>query len=322
MTVNGSFDVGRCRVERDLDRISRGSEAATIRPQVMDVLVYLADNSGQIISSDELLDRLWPGKVVTSASIYNCINELRSAFQSLDSEQTYVETVPKRGYRLVAPVVGIAASSVTEDQKRSRAISRTLLVCFVIIASAAVILIFSQEKRSVNETQEQSIAVLPFVNMSPDPDQEHFADGLAEELLNSLAAIGELRVISRASSFAFKDRNASVAEIAAALQVDHILDGSVRRAGDTVRVTAQLIDTSSDSHIWSETYDRTLDVNNVLEIQYDIAARVVDALNPRLLPQELAMLASKGPANLRALDLFHDGMFYLDKIENGQSVSR
>jgi len=167
-----------------------------------------------------------------------------------------------------------------------------------------------------------SIAVLPFTNMSEDPNQEHFADGLAEELLNSLAAIGDLRVISRTSSFAFKERNVSIAEIAAALQVDHILEGSVRRAGDTVRVTAQLIDTSSDSHIWSNTYDRELNLNNILDIQDEIAVKVVNALNLRLLPQESALLTVDGPANLRALDLFHDGMFYLRKIETGQSMSR
>ena len=167
-----------------------------------------------------------------------------------------------------------------------------------------------------------SIAVLPFANMSEDPNQEHFADGLAEELLNSLARLGDLRVISRTSSFAFKDRNVSMAEIAAALDVDHILEGSVRRAGNTVRVTAQLIDTSSDSHLWSNTYDRELNLDNILDIQEEIAVKVVNALNLRLLPPESAMLAADGPANLIALDLYHDGMFYLRKIETGQSASR
>jgi len=175
---------------------------------------------------------------------------------------------------------------------------------------------------SESSATKLSIAVLPFTNMSEDPNQEHFADGLAEELLNSLAAIGELRVISRTSSFAFKGRSVSIAEIAAALQVDHILEGSVRRSGDTVRVTAQLIDTSSDSHIWSNTYDRELNLNNILDIQDEITVKVVDALNLRLLPQDSAMLAADGPANLRALDLFQNGMFYLRQIETGQSVSK
>ncbi len=163
-----------------------------------------------------------------------------------------------------------------------------------------------------------SIAVLPFANMSEDPNQEHFADGLTEELLNSLAALSDLRVISRTSSFSFKGRNAPIAEIAAALQVDHILEGSVRRAGNTIRVTAQLIETSSDSHLWSENYDRELNLDNILEIQEEIAVKVVGALHLQLFPQVSKILATNGPANLKALDLFHDGMFYLRKIEIGE----
>ncbi len=163
-----------------------------------------------------------------------------------------------------------------------------------------------------------SIAVLPFANMSEDPNQQHFADGLTEELLNSLAALSHLRVVSRTSSFSFKGRNLPIAEIAAALQVDHILEGSVRRAGNTIRVTAQLIDTSSDSHLWSENYDRELNLDNILEIQEEIAVKVVGALQLQLFPQVSKILATNGPANLKALDLFHDGMFYLRKIEIGE----
>ena len=168
-------------------------------------------------------------------------------------------------------------------------------------------------------TERQSIAVLPFVNMSEDPSQEHFADGLTEELLNTLAKLSDLRVISRTSSFVFKERNVPISEIAAALQVDHILEGSVRRAGNTIRITAQLIATSSDSHLWSNSYDRELNLDNILEIQEEIAVTVVDELNLRLLPQDSRMIVMNGPANLNALDFYHDGMFYLRKAEIGEA---
>jgi adenylate cyclase len=128
---------------------------------------------------------------------------------------------------------------------------------------------------------DKSIVVLPFTNLSADPDQEFFADGMAEELLNLLARIPELRVISRTSAFAFKGKDAGVAEIAAKLRVSHVLEGSVRRSGDRLRITAQLIDAKTDSHLWSETYDRTLD--DVFEVQDEIAARVVDALKIELI---------------------------------------
>jgi TolB-like protein/Tfp pilus assembly protein PilF len=177
------------------------------------------------------------------------------------------------------------------------------------------------DETSNTPTTMSSIAVLPFANMSEDPEQEHFADGLAEELLNSLAAVSDLRVISRTSSFAFKDSDESIVDIAQSLQVEHILEGSVRRAGDTIRITAQLIDTSSDSHIWSNTYDRQLNLDNILEIQDEIAAKVVDALNLRLRPHESVLVSSKGPANLPALDHYNDGKFYMSQIATGQSLS-
>jgi len=127
----------------------------------------------------------------------------------------------------------------------------------------------------------KSIVVLPFTNLSADPEQTFFADGMAEELLNLLARIPELRVISRTSAFAFKGKDVGIAEIAEKLKVSHVLEGSVRRSGDRLRITAQLIEASTDSHLWSETYDRTLD--DVFEVQDEIAARVVDALKLQLL---------------------------------------
>lgn len=128
---------------------------------------------------------------------------------------------------------------------------------------------------------DKSIAVLPFVNMSPDPEQEYFSDGISEELLNLLARIPELRVISRSSAFAFKDQDINIVEVAEQLNVAHVLEGSVRKAGDRIRITAQLIEARTDSHLWSETYDRTM--GDVFGIQDEIASMVVDQLKIELL---------------------------------------
>ena len=127
MSGKGAFKVGDCLVERDLDRISRGSEVVTVRPQVMDVLVFLASRGSQIVHTDELLEELWPGKVVTSASVYNCITELRHAFQSLDDSQPYIDTIPKRGYRLVAPVTGLDELKAAANQKATSRLAAALL---------------------------------------------------------------------------------------------------------------------------------------------------------------------------------------------------
>lgn len=165
-----------------------------------------------------------------------------------------------------------------------------------------------------------SIAVLPFANMSGDPGQEHFADGLSEELLNSLAGIDALRVISRTSSFAFKGKDTPIGEIAASLDVGHILEGSVRRAGSRIRVTAQLIDAGSDSHLWSQSYDRELSLENILEIQEEIAGTVIAALQSELLPQSFDSRVA-APNDLAALDLYHDGMYFLRQIETQEAYS-
>jgi TolB-like protein len=166
--------------------------------------------------------------------------------------------------------------------------------------------------------QKQSIAVLPFANLSGDPGQVHFADGLTDELLNSLAAIDELRVISRTSSFAV-DHSRPLREVATILGVDHILEGSVRRAGDRIRVTAQLIDTGLDARLWSESYDRELTLENILQIQEEIARTVAESLEVKLFPRAHASPSSEGPRNLTALDQYHEGLFYVRQIETGQA---
>lgn len=165
---------------------------------------------------------------------------------------------------------------------------------------------------------EPSLAVLPFTNMSADPGQEHFADGLTEELLNALASIDGLRLVSRTSSFSFKGENIPLAEIAAQLGVEHILEGSVRRAGNQIRVTAQLIEADSDSHLWSQTYDRELSVSNVIEVQEDVATAVTAVLHASLRPADQRSLRLKGPASIEALDQYHEGMTHLQKIMLGE----
>jgi TolB-like protein/cytochrome c-type biogenesis protein CcmH/NrfG len=153
-----------------------------------------------------------------------------------------------------------------------------------------------------------SIAVLPFVNMSPDPENEYFSDGISEELLNLLVRVEGLRVPSRTSSFAFKGLNADIGEIARQLDVGHVLEGSVRKAGNRVRVTAQLIDVATDTHLWSDTYDRELE--DIFAIQDEIAAHIVDALKLVLAPRP-AVGAPTG--NLEAYNLYLQGRFFLAK---------
>ncbi|MGB5629007.1 MAG: hypothetical protein WBM57_06555 [Woeseiaceae bacterium] len=155
---------------------------------------------------------------------------------------------------------------------------------------------------------EKSIAVLPFVNMSDDPDNEYFSDGISEELLNVLVKVEGLRVASRTSSFSFKGKDTSIPDIANALQVEHVLEGSVRKAGDTVRITAQLIDVKTDSHLWSETYDRKFE--DVFVIQDEISAHIVDALRVALGAGEVIQTASRPTDNLEAYEDYLRGRHF------------
>jgi adenylate cyclase len=170
---------------------------------------------------------------------------------------------------------------------------------------------------AVTEYPQNSIAVLPFLNLSDISEQEHFADGLTEELLNSLAATDGLRVISRTSSFAYKGSPLSAKEIAAQLNVEHILEGSVRRTGNMIRVTAQLINAQSDSHLWSRNYDDVVGAENIFKVQENIASLVTDSLQVRLMPRNMP----KAPASIETLDLYYDGLFVFNELKNGQDLS-
>lgn len=163
----------------------------------------------------------------------------------------------------------------------------------------------------------RSIAVLPFENLSTDPDQQYFADGISEEILNSLAAIRELRVTSRTSSFALRESNLGVSEIGRLLDVDYVVEGSVRKSMSTVRITAQLIRADSDAHLWSETYDRPLDAADIFNIQETIARAIADRLQARILPNEA--IITNPPRNFAALDAYLDGRTYFRDLQTGDS---
>ena len=194
------------------------------------------------------------------------------------------------------------------------------LAVFVILLVAVAYLL--TDKLFLTETSavrlpdgRRSIAVLPFENFSTDPDQQYFADGIAEEILNSLAAVRELRVTSRTSSFALRDSSTSVSEVGRRLNADYIVEGSVRRSESTVRITAQLIRADVDTHLWSDTYDRPLRAADILEVQETIARTIADRLQARVLPDDPSK--ANPPKNFAALDAYLDGRTYLRDLQTG-----
>jgi TolB-like protein len=256
----------------------------------MRVLVYLSERQGQVAHSEDLMHDLWPGKIVTDATLYNCIKELRNVLDEGSDGRDAIQTVPKKGYRLRLPVSGIGApesqGQMESSPKAAFGYTRRWIwlsfIGLVLVASAMLIVgrqfPGSDEAVSVTEAGPpvHSIAVLPFEDLSPAGDQEYFSDGISEEILNALAHISKLHVISRSSAFSYKGKGLDIPTIAEELGVTTVLEGSVRKSGRRIRIAAQLIDAKTDAHVWSETYDR--DLEDVFAVQDEISAAIVAAL--------------------------------------------
>lgn len=302
----------------------RDDEEVPLRRQSYEVLVHLVENSGRLVTREELLKTVWAGKVVTDASITQCLVDIRAALD--DAEHEKIRTLTGRGYRFELPVERekpspgamrdnlrepITAHERISGYRPKRRPAARLTIFLVVLVALAVGWVATdrvgtsgqiasgpeirdstssetatpQAAATAGQRQEdfwqslradKSIIVLPFKDLSRDGDQAHLAHGIAEELLNLLAQIEQLRVISRTTSWTFMGRDVDVGDIHRMLDVSHILEGSVRKSGDRVRITVQLIDARTDSHIWSDTFDRTL--GDVFAIQDEISASVADQL--------------------------------------------
>jgi len=248
----------------DVDRGSLLWEGKDIplRPKCFEVLSYLVEHPGVLISKGKLLAAVWGDVVVTEDSLTQCLIQIRRALG--DRSKTIVKTVPRRGYlfdvpvELHEPLVESSAPTARQPVLQNRKPSRWSVGAASVLALAIVVTWWSSRTPESGHAVigppalPNSIAVLPFADMSPGHDQEYFADGLSEEVLNLLAQIPELLVIARTSSFSFKGQQQDIETIAQKLNVANILEGSVRKDGDTIRITAQLVSASNSAHLWSK----------------------------------------------------------------------
>ena len=316
---NRVLRIGAWRVDPALDEISKDGATVKLEPRAMRVLVCLAEHAGQVVSVDQLLDAVWKDVVVTPDSVYQAVAGLRRALGDTSKEPVYVANVLRRGYRLVAPVtpwvephpvLGQASASaspvasaespipLTISSPRTRASARWpwIALAIVVLVVGAGFLVGSflgrHERQSGSrgayiatpELRAQSVAVLPFLDMSDTKDQQYFADGLTEELIERLASVPRLHVVARSSSFYFKGKQATVTEIARTLGVSYLLEGSVRKAGNGIRITTHMVRGDDGYDLWSETYDRPL--ADIFNIQDEIAGAVVQVLKISVVPAE------------------------------------
>ncbi len=300
-------------------------ESRTVRlePKVMAVLVFLVDRAGEVVPKDQILDEVWRGTYVKEVVLARGISELRRLLGDDARSPRLIETLPKRGYRLIAEVVPVEPVPIEPEPQpeSSRALAADLprqrwwpagwrptgwQTAAIVTGVVALIVAFGTTLDMLwAKPHPDSIAVLPFSNFSGDPESDYFSDGMTEDIITALSKVRELKVVSRTSSMTYRNSTKSLPEIGRELRVASIVEGSVRREKDTVRITAQLIDVATDHHLWSHDYDRNLE--DIFEIQRDVADRIVRALCAELSPQERRALERQPTQEVTAHDQYLRG---------------
>jgi TolB-like protein len=271
-----------CVLDAERRELTRRSEVIATGPQVFDLLVYLIQHRERVVSKDDVLDSVWSGRTVSESTLTSHINAVRKAVGDSGGEQRLIRTIARKGFRFVGEVreiqiPGGSNSSATEP-----------------ISSEAPAL-----------PDKPSIAALAFQNMSGDPEQEYFADGVVEDIITALSRIRWLFVIARNSSFTYKGRAVDVKQIGRELGVRYVLEGSVRKSANRVRITGQLIDATTGAHLWAERFEGTLD--DIFELQDQVAASVVGAIAPQMERAEIERAKRKPTKNLNAYDYYLRG---------------
>jgi transcriptional activator of cad operon len=282
-------------------QMTRGDETVRVEARTMRLLLCLAENAGEVVSIDDLLDQVWQGVIVTPDSVYQAVTALRRLLGDDPKQPAYIATVPRRGYRMVATVVAggdsvvlpIAPQVAANDEferrtdiapgktRRPSYLWLRIAVGVVMLGGAVLYLLLHhapppQVAAVAAAPNPRSIAVLPFLDLTDAMNEEPFADGMTEELIDKLSQSHDLHVAPPTSSFYFKGKQVTVGQVARSLDVAYVLDGSVRKSGNTLRVAARLVRANDGFVAWSETYDRTW--NDKLMIQDDIASEVSKAL--------------------------------------------
>jgi TolB-like protein len=263
-------------LDTDRRELRRGADVVSVAPQVFDLLDYLIRNRERVVTKDDLIGAIWNGRIVSDAALTTRLNIARGVIGDTGHEQRLIRTLPRKSFRFVGPVREAqepAGEAVAETPEAAPALP-----------------------------DKPSIAVLPFQNMSGDPEQEYFADGMAEDILTGLSRHRWLFVIARNSSFTYKGRAVDVRQVGRELGVRYVLEGSVRRAGSRVRFTAQLIDTATGNHVWGEKYDG--EAEDLFDLQDRITEAVVGVLEPTIQLAEIERARRKRPENLGAYDYY------------------
>ena len=299
------FRFDEFEIDLGQQELRRSGQVVRIEPQVFELLVYLVRNANRIVSKEELIEAVWQGRVISEAALSSCVSAARRAIGDSGKDQLRIRTASKRGFRFVG-----ALDDATPPQ--------TLLADSALSAQespAAIAVALTQQAPAPSALalpDKPSIAVLPFQNMSGDPEQEYFADGLTEDIITGLSRQRWFFVIARNSSFAFKGEAVDVRKVASELGVRYVLEGSVRKIANRVRVTGQLIDAAHGIHLWADKYDRELE--DIFKLQDEITNRVIGSVLPQILTAEAARIRRKPPQSLDAWDLVMQALPHMWRV--------
>jgi TolB-like protein/Tfp pilus assembly protein PilF len=275
--------------ELDTDRyeLRQSGASVSLEPQVFALIAYLIANRDRMVSKDELIEKVWNGRLVSDSAISSRIKKARQALGDDGKSQRLILTVHGQGFRFIGKLAGGAQPA-------------------------------SQTPQAASASSRPCIAVLPFVNLSEDAEQEYFSDAITQDLITNLSKHRWLSVVARNSAFAYKDRPPQIQQLVRELGVSYVVEGSVRRAGDRIRATVQLIDATTEQQIWSDRYDRELE--DVFAVQDDITAKIAARLEPEIGASERQKISSQPNPDLKAWDCFHLGLSHFFRFSAEDNI--
>src|SRR5215475_6713169 len=295
------FHFGNHVLDVDRRELRRGSNPVAVEPQVFDLLIYLVQNRDRVVSKDDLIASVWGGRIVSDSTLTSRINAARKAVGDTGGDQKLIRTIARKGLRFV----GVVRAQTKGDEP-------------VHVTGSLPDEIREQSCPGLPLPDRPAIAVLPFVNMSDDPEQEYFSDGISEDITTALSKLRWFFVIARNSSFIYKGKAVHMKQVAAELGVGYVVEGSVRKSGDRVRITVQLNDVATGSHIWGERYDR--DLADVFAVQDEITEAIVAAIEPQIYAAENFRARRKPPDSMDAWDLVMRALLHFWRVTREDNV--
>jgi TolB-like protein/tetratricopeptide (TPR) repeat protein len=275
--------------------LRRDDKLVSVEPKVFDLLSYLIVNRSHVVSKDDLIATVWSGRIVSESALTTCINAARKSIGDNGDTQRLIKTLPRKGIRFIGTVQELQASAngvVTDARAQT-------------------------PKPALSLPDKPSIAVLPFTNLSSDPEQDYFADGVVEDIITVLSRFNSLFVIARNSSFTYKGRAVDVKQVGRELGVRYVLEGSVRKAADRVRITGQLVDTATGAHLWAERFDGGHD--EIFDLQDQVTATIVSAIAPRMEQATIERINRKPTEQLDAYDYYLQGIARFNNRRPGEA---